>query len=58
MRLLEDAIRGESIRICRTCGIVYRYNRELKCPLCTLVQELKVMGFNIEPKFAYVPFDP
>ena len=59
MRILNNEINGESIRICRRCGIVYRYNRDLKCPLCTLVQELQDKGLNVNPKFFPVPpFDP
>ena len=56
---MNDEINGEVIRICRDCGIVYRYNRNLQCPLCTLVKELQNKGININPKFFPVPpFDP
>ena len=56
---MNGEINGEIIRICRDCGIVYRYNRNLQCPLCTLVKELQNNGININPKFFPVPpFDP
>lgn len=55
LNMLVSEIDGEEIQICRDCGVVYRYNQDLKCPLCTLVKELKNKVVNIEPNFYNVP---